>query len=111
MFYRDGKPVYASEEAKLYPQLDALLGGYFHQDSIIFGETLEKVLGVYRADVSATERTGAVEDIHRFLQKYGPAETTIAEALERTFKPETVIEGWEGLNAKQWLEEIARLLA
>jgi hypothetical protein len=111
MFYQDGKPVYASEEAKLYPQLDALLSGYFHQDSVIFGETLEEVLGVYRADVSAAERMGAVEDIHRFLQKYGPVEAAIAEALERTFKPETVIEGWEGSNAKQWLEKIAGLLA
>jgi len=111
MFYQDGKPVYASEEAKLYPQLDALLSGYFHQDSIIFGETLEQMLGVYRADVSAVERSGAVEDINRFLQQYGPDEAAIFEALGRTFKPETVIEGWEGLNAKHWLQKIAGLLA
>jgi hypothetical protein len=111
MFYKDGKAVYASEEAKLYSALDALLGEYFHQDSIIFGKTLEEVLGVYRTDVSADERARAVDDINRFLQKYGPDEAVVAEALERIFKPETVIEGREGLNAKHWLEKIADLLA
>jgi hypothetical protein len=69
------------------------------------------VLGVYRADVSDMERVGTLEDIHRFLQKYGPADATVAEALERTFKPETVIEGWEGSNAKCWLQKVAGLLA
>jgi hypothetical protein len=111
MFYQDGKPVYASEEAKLYPYLDALLSGYFHQDSVIFGKTLEQVLGVYRADVSDIERISAVEDIRRFLRKYGPAGAAVAEALERTFKPETVIEGWEGSDAKCWLQKVAGLLA
>jgi hypothetical protein len=108
--------IYMSEidpirEARSYPELDDLLGAYFHQDFDIFGNTLQEIIATYRTDVSDEVRKSTRADIERFLHTYGPEERSVSEALERVFKPGVIVEGWEGLNAKQWLEEIARLLA
>jgi hypothetical protein len=100
-----------THEAKSYPDLDNLLGAYFHQDFDIFGSNLQEIIATYRADASEELCKSTRADIERFLQKYGPEERNVSEALERVFKPGVIVEGWEGLNAKQWLERIAQLLA
>jgi hypothetical protein len=111
MFYQDGKAVYASQEAKSYPELDYLLGAYFHQDYDIAGSNLQEIIATYCAEELDEVRKSTRADIERFLHAYGPEESSVSEALERVFKPGVIVEDWEGLNAKQWLQEIARLLA
>ncbi len=111
MSYSNGKSVYTTREASAYPHLDALLGGYFHQDFDIFGNTLAEILATYRQDASESERQGTVSDIHRFLAEFGQSDASLADALQRVFKPDVIVEGWEGLTTRQWLEELARLLS
>ncbi|GGH07014.1 contact-dependent growth inhibition system immunity protein [Silvibacterium dinghuense] len=111
MTFTEKPGLQAPAEAEHYPHLDALLGGYFHQDFDLFGDTLAEILATYREDTSAEERAATRADIERFLGTYGPEAQAVNEALERIFKPGVIIEGWDGLNATQWLEEVARLLA
>jgi hypothetical protein len=98
-------------ESDEYPDLDGLLGGYFHQDFDLAGSNLQEIIATYRAEITDEMRMSTRVDIERFLQKYGPEERNVSEALERVFKPGVIVEGWEELNAKQWLERIADLLA
>ena len=111
MSYSDGKAVYATREASAYPHLDALLGGYFHQDFDVFGNTLAEILATYAKDTSTSERQGTVSDIHRFLAEFDQFDDSLAVALQRIFEPGVIVEGWEGLTTRAWLLEIGRLLA
>ncbi len=110
VYFLNGVAVYASPEAKLYPHLDNLFGSYFHQDFDLFGNTLKEIVATYREDTSPEEQEQTLKDIERFLKKNGPGTEQLSQALEHTFKPGVIIEGWEGMNVKQWLEAIAQLL-
>ena len=48
--------------------------------------------------------------MERFLAKYGQTDERLAEGMERVFKPGVIIENWEGMTTRQWLEEVVRLL-
>jgi hypothetical protein len=41
-----------THEAKSYPDLDNLLGGYFHQDFDLAGGNLQEIIATYSADAS-----------------------------------------------------------
>jgi hypothetical protein len=109
MYFQHGDTIYASTEALAYRHLNKLLMSYFHQDFDIYGNTLAEIMGVYREDFAPEDRAALAQEIRRFIEIHGPSETSILQALDRIFKPEVIIEGWEGLNAKEWLERIAQL--
>jgi hypothetical protein len=111
MYFEQDGTIYASSDALAYPHLNKLLMSYFHQDFDIFGDTLAEIVGVYRDDFPPEDRAAMVGEIQRFLEVHGPSEGSIMQALDRILKPDIIIEGWEGLNAKEWLQRIAQLAA
>jgi hypothetical protein len=94
-----------------YPHLAALLDGYFHQDFDVNGSTLEEIIDKSRADSSPAEIDGTIQDIHRFIQAFGDTDAHLAAAFERIFQPGVIVEGWEGMSTRQWLQRIANLYA
>ena len=110
MAFLNNQKVYPSAEAAEYEHFSYLLESYFHQDFDISGGTLEEVLTVYRLNETESERLQTVADVERFLQDYGQSDNGLSEALERIFRPEVIVEGWEGLTTRGWLEEVLRLL-
>jgi hypothetical protein len=98
-------------ERRGFPHLAYLLAGWFHQDFELEGDGLEAIVRRYAADVSEEERRGTVEDIGRFVARFGASEKMLNEAVERVFHPEVLIDGWDGLTTRQWLERVAKLLA
>jgi hypothetical protein len=109
MYFEKDGTIYASSDALAYPHLNKLLMSYFHQDFDIFGGTLAEIMDVYRKDFPPEDRAAMVGEIQHFIEAHGPSEASIMQALDRIFKPDVIIEGWEGLNAKQWLQRVAQL--
>ncbi len=108
MYERDDI-VYATREAAEFPQTSFLLRSYFDQDYSIFGNTLSQIMAVYREDFPLEDRIALTGEITGLLQKYGSSVEDVRSAIERIFEPGVLIEGWEGMNARQWLETIAEL--
>lgn len=89
-----------------YPSLAAFLGGWFHQDFDVEGETAADVVTSYRKTSSAAERHAIRNDIDAFLAANpGPAD----HAFHETFKPDIDPAGI-GQNARDWLTGIRALL-
>ncbi len=91
-----------------YPNLASLLGGYFHQDFDIHGDTLEEIVGLYRKEGTQAEIDGLRKDIQKFLAAFDDAH--IKSAFVRIFHPDIDSEGW-GLSVREWLLKINELLA
>lgn len=91
-----------------FPTFDAVVGGYFHQDSIIFGSTLEEVMATCRKDVDLWERQKARDEILRFVEDR-PDDAQLKEDWER-FDIGTIPEAWGAGPLRQWLLKIAELL-
>lgn len=89
-----------------YRSLAAFLGGWFHQDFDIEGETVADVVTSYRKTSSETERHAIRDDIDAFLAANpGPAD----RAFHETFKPDIDPAGF-GQNTREWLTGIRALL-
>jgi hypothetical protein len=90
--------------------LDRLIGGYFHEDYDIFGNTLEEVIGEFtNGERELAER--AKRDIERFLAER-PDDRGLKEDFESFFRPGILPDGWESgvTNWRQWLTHVAELL-
>ena len=98
---------------KEFPDMDALLGGYFHQDFDIFGNTLAEVVATYRKDTAPdpqiVKRTRS--DIARFLAER-PDDEQLNADFETFFDPGVLVEGWEPdiTTWRQWLTRVSELL-
>ena len=53
--------------AASYPHLDAFLGGWFHQDFDLVGDTLEEIVAAYRESAGVDEAEAVRSDIAAFL--------------------------------------------
>ena len=98
---------YAGE--KEFPYLWTLMGGTFHQDFDINGNTLEEIISSFREDTSPDIWRQTKSDIERFLAER-PNDRQMVEDFERMFVPQVITEGWEGLTTRQFLLKIADLL-
>ena len=88
-----------------YPHLDHLLGAYFHQDFAMDGD-VDDIIARFVEVSDVEEVRGTVTDIQRFLyEHYQDAETAFRSVFGLTIEPQ----GW-GMNAKQWLAWVERLL-
>ena len=87
-----------------YPELYHLMGGWFHQDFDVEGDTLEEVVGAYLAVVSAKERQALVDDIRRFLHDANDIE----REFETIFQPDIIPTGFAP-TTREFLEGIAAL--
>jgi hypothetical protein len=90
-----------------YPYLDALVGGWFHQDFDLDGGSLEEVIASYKARSAPDDRLGAKADIQRLLRN------TDVESLEERFNRQFSPSAYPGrfeLSMKDWLVKLYHLL-
>ena len=66
---------------------------------------------MYRDHLPKSEVDATIDDIARFLGRYGKNEATLQKALERVFHPEVVISGWDGLTTREWLVDASTVLS
>jgi len=71
------------------PTLKGLVRGYFHRDYDIISEDGDEVIAAFRDENLPMVRQSLMEDIHRFLDRYGADEKQLTDAFERVFTPET----------------------
>lgn len=90
-----------------YPQLDSLIGGWFHQDFDLEGSSLEEIVAAYKKVHLPRDWSHTRADIQRFLQ--GRDDAQVKEDLVRLFQPGGDPEAW-GMTARQWLLCILELL-
>ena len=87
-----------------YPELEHLMGGWFHQDYDVEGDTLEEVVAAYLAVASAPQRRTLVEDIERFLR----TARDVDGDFQDTFQPDVIPTGFAP-TTREFLERIAAL--
>ena len=94
-----------------FPALAALMGGWFHQDYDIEGETLPEVIGAFTAETPEELVLKVNDDITSFLSER-PDDAQLDQDFQRMFWPCVIPEGWEpGItNWRQWLTRVAELL-
>jgi hypothetical protein len=88
-----------------YPQLETLVGGWFHQDFDINGDTLEEIIAAYRGVTPVHQQRSLATEIERFLKG---ADDVDAE-FQRRFKPDVLPTGFAP-TTRQFLTTIASLL-
>jgi hypothetical protein len=90
-----------------YTALSRFLGGWFHQDFDIEGNTVPEVLDAFRAVTPPEELAKLKSDIQRFLDEHP---NDLDSAFEETFKPDIIASALSG-STRGFLEEIRELLA
>jgi len=93
----------SSESFSAFAQL---LGGWFHQDFDLEGDTLEDIIAHYKDATDEAEVRAAKRDIARFLEQSG---ADLDRSFVEVFSPDVDPAGW-GLTTKEWLEQIRDLL-
>jgi hypothetical protein len=96
-----------SQYLESYPYLDALVGGWFHQDFDIDGSTLEEVLSSYRARSAPDDHLGAKADVQRFLRN--TSNDRLEEEFNEQFTP-GAFPGRDDLDLRDWLLKVYSLL-
>lgn len=89
-----------------YTALSQFLGGWFHQDFDIEGNTVPEVVDAFRAVTPPEERARLKSDIQRFLDEHP---NDLDSAFEETFKPDIIASALSG-STRGFLEEIRDLL-
>jgi hypothetical protein len=87
-----------------YPELYQLMGGWFHQDYSIEGDTLEEIVGAYLKVVWPKQRQALVDDIERFLRTARDVDVD----FETVFRPQIIPTGFAP-TTRDFLERIAAL--
>jgi len=88
-----------------YPQLETLIGGWFHQDFDINGDTLEQIVAAYRSVTPLDQQLALATEIGRFLDQTDDVEGE----FQRRFKPDISPTGFAP-TTRQFLETIASLV-
>ncbi len=91
-----------------YPFLDALIGGWFHQDVDIAGDTLAAVIASFRRVTNSDDWAETRADIARLLRSCDDA--ALPQEFDRLFQPGVDPAAWHG-STRQWLARIHDLLA
>jgi hypothetical protein len=94
-----------------YPSLANLVHGYFHQDYDIISEDSDIVIATYKSDSPSDIPASIIEEIHRFLDRYGSDETQLTQAFERIFRPETSFHRFWGRTTRESLLRVADIMA
>jgi hypothetical protein len=88
-----------------YSQLETLIGGWFHQDFDINGETLEQIIAAYRAVTPVDQQRALATEIEQFLSGTDDVELE----FQRRFKPDVSPTGFAP-TTRRFLTTIASLL-
>lgn len=89
-----------------YAALSQFMGGWFHQDFDIEGNSVPEVLGAFRTVTPLEEQRKLKSDIQRFLDDHP---NDLDNAFEETFKPDIIASAFSG-STRGFLEEIRDLL-
>jgi len=89
-----------------YRHLQDLLGGWFHQDFDIAGDTLAEIVDQYKAVTSQDEIAAVIGDIAAFLEQ---SRDNVDAAFVEAFRPDIDPAGW-GMTAAQWLLHLRDIL-
>ena len=89
-----------------YEALGHFLGGWFHQDFDIEGETWEEVVDAYLRSATTHDAAAVARDVDAFLADAGPGAD---EAFARVFRPDVEPAGF-GLTPSGWLVALAARL-
>ncbi|RZI57064.1 MAG: hypothetical protein EOP37_21855 [Rubrivivax sp.] len=84
-------PAIYTKGQQLFPELAAFMGGYFHQDFDINGDTLEEVVAVFVADSDAPLRRLLIADIDAFLDT---GDDGMEERFQDYFRPDIIPTGF-----------------
>lgn len=88
-----------------YPELEQFMGGWFHQDWVDTGETIEEIVLDYKS-VSRSEQVYQVcSEMSAFIADYGPASDEAFRRLWKSIDPASL-----GYTAASFFEEIKRIL-
>jgi len=88
-----------------YPQLANLIGGWFHQDFDLNGDTLEEIVGAYAAVTPVDQQRHLAADIERFLAQPGD----IDDRFQATFHPDILPAGFAP-TTREFLQRISGLV-
>jgi hypothetical protein len=88
-----------------YPQLEILMGGWFHQDFDINGDTLDEIIAAYRGVTPFDQQRSLATEIERFLNEPGDVDYE----FQRRFKPDVSPTGFAP-TTRRVLTTIASLL-
>jgi hypothetical protein len=89
-----------------YTALSQFMGGWFHQDFDIEGNTVPEVVDAFRAVTPPEEQANLKSDIQRFLDEHP---NDLDSAFEETFKPDIIASALSG-STRGFLEEVRDLL-
>lgn len=92
--------------ADAYPALADLIGGWFHQDYDLEGETISEVIAAFRAVASAAERIRVRTDIARFMAEH---QHDLDEAFVSILQPGVIPSAFSG-STRAFLDEISDAL-
>ncbi|HEX3435659.1 MAG TPA: contact-dependent growth inhibition system immunity protein [Pseudacidobacterium sp.] len=91
-----------------YPYLFNLIGGWFHQDFALEGDTtLEGIIAAFRKESPPEDWLGTRADIHRLLRFYNDEE--LPQKFGELFSHQVDAALW-GMTTRQWLLRIDELL-
>jgi len=90
-----------------YPHLAELIGGWFHQDFDIEGETIEEIIGAFNRSSTPQQRLAVSADITEFLRAN---DARLDADFIRIFNPDIEPTGFAA-STRAFLEEIARQIA
>ncbi|PIE83378.1 MAG: hypothetical protein CSA09_00410 [Candidatus Contendobacter odensis] len=90
-----------------YPRLADFMGGWFHQDFDIEGETVAEVVAVFLNVTPLVEQEALRADIERFLAEHMHQ---LDDDFEAIFQPDVLPYALSG-STRAFLEEIRALLA
>jgi len=82
------------------------MGGWFHQDFDLNGDTLQEIMSAYSAVTPPDQRRRLVAEIARFIGE----SDEIDDRFQRTFHPDVLPTGFAP-TTRDFLEQIAQLAA
>jgi hypothetical protein len=93
--------------ANNYPRLADLIGGWFHQDYDIEGETVAEIIDAFRAVTPPDEQAALRAEISAFLAEHSDR---LDEDFEAIFHPDIIPSALSG-STRAFLKEIISFIA
>jgi hypothetical protein len=87
-----------------FEHLDSLIGGWFHQDFDIEGNTPQEVMAAYKRHTPPGEQRSLLSDIRAYLAEH-PADPELEDNFHATFHPE-LVRGAFGMSTREFLQTI-----
>ena len=95
-------PIITSQGQKLFPELASFIGGWFHQDFDINGDSLEEVVAAFKAESDRALIPPLVHDIDAFL---ATGDDGMQARFDAYFKPDIITTAFRP-STREFLEAI-----